>query len=68
MAKAFRIEKLDKLGNPIKRLKTPNPATHTHHKTQAKRPHIDTSVDVPVNVFIVTSSDDDDYDGTVKRT
>ena len=65
MAKALRYEKADKLGNPIKCLKTPNPAAACPRKPrQVKKPHIDTSVDLPTgtDVFVVSSDDDDNYE------
>ena len=73
MAEALRYEKADELGNPIRRLKTPNPATARppRKQRQVKRPRIDagTSVDVPsTDVFIISSSDDDDYEGATEGT
>ena len=64
MAEALRYEKADELGNPIKRLKTPNPATARPRKPrQVKKPRIDTSVDLPTGTDIfVVSSDDDNYE------
>jgi hypothetical protein len=65
MAEALRYEKADELGNPIKRLKTPNPATARPRKPrQVKKPRIDTSVDIPTgtDVFVVSSDDDDNYE------
>lgn len=72
MAEAIRFEKSDELGNPIKRLKTPNPATARPPRKprQAKRPRVEKSVDVPADepdVFVV-SSDDDDYEGITECT
>jgi hypothetical protein len=65
MAEALRYEKVDELGNPIKRLKTPNPATARPRKPRlVKKPCIDTSVDIPTgtDVFVVSSDDDDNYE------
>ena len=67
MAEALRYEKADELGNPIKCLKTPNPATACPRKPrQVKKPHIDTSVDIPTDVFVVSSDDDDNYETTTE--
>jgi hypothetical protein len=74
MAEALRFEKADELGNPIKCLKTPNPTTARppRGRCQAKKPRIDTShttVDVPEDVLVVSSGDDDpNYEGTMEYT
>jgi hypothetical protein len=71
MAEALWFEKVDKLGNPIKRLKTPKPATACPlgGLCQAKKPHIDMTVDVPADILVVSSSEDDpNYDGTTECT
>ena len=70
MAKALRYEKADELGNPIKRLKTPNPVTAVHPRKpcQVKKPCIDTSVDIPTDIFVVSSDDDDNYETTTESS
>ena len=88
MAEALRFEKADEHGNPIKHLKTPNPATarplrplarpqlplHPPMPSQlplcrAKKPCVDTTVDVPNDILLVSSGDDDkdpNYEGTTE--
>ena len=71
MAEALRFEKADELGNPIKRLKTPKLAT-AHPPgglRHIKKPRIDTTVDVPVDILVVSSGEDDpNYEGTTEYT
>jgi hypothetical protein len=90
MAEALRFEKADEHGNPIKRLKTPNPATarplHPPARPQlplrppmrsqlplrqAKKLRVDTTVDVPNDILLVSSGDNDEdpnYEGTTECT
>ena len=73
MAEAIRFEKSDKLCNPIKRLKTPNPATARPPRKlhQAKRPRVEKSVDVPADEpdnFVISSDDNNDYEGITECT
>ena len=71
MVEALWFEKADELGNPIKWLKTPKPAT-AHPPggpRQAKKPRINTTVDVPVDILVVSSGEDDpNYEGTTEYT
>ena len=71
MAEALRFEKADELGNPIRRLKTPKPATARPPggPRQAKKPRVDTTVDVPADILVVSSGEDDpNYEGTTEYT
>ena len=71
MAEAIRFKKADELGNPIKRLKTPKLVTARPPggPCQAKKPHIDTTVNVPADILVVSSSEDDpNYEGTTEYT
>ena len=68
MAEALQFEQADKLGNPIKQLKTlnPHPPCSPH---QAKKPCIDMTVNVPVDVLVVSSGEDNpNYNGTIEYT
>lgn len=75
MADALAYEKADELGNPIKRLTVtkgnisatarPRKPRQAAQAKSSKRPRVDTAVDVPTDIHVLSSDEDDvDYVST----